>query len=644
MATTQTQKTQKHSFAAETGKVLELLTHSIYSNKEIFLRELISNANDAIDKARIASLTDTNFLWDDTDFRITIDIDPELQTLTISDNGIGMSEKQMHDNLGTIAKSGTKEFLEKLQKQKQASEHALIGQFWVGFYSAFMVADRVEVLSKSATGKQANLWSSDGSSGYTIERANKDGRWTSITLHFSEGNEEFLQDWKLRELIKKYSNYISTPIMMKEFDSRSEEEQKKQPKEYAYEKVNETTPIWKKSKTSIKDEEYETFYQSISMDFQPPLTKIHANVEGNVNYTTLLYLPQEANMLQDMRDPNKEYGPKLYVQNVLILEHAKELLPVWLRFVSGIVETSDLPLNISREMLQSNTSLDIIKKSLTKKILSELKKLRKNTPEAYAKFFSHFWPILKEGVYYEASMKEDIAEILEFETLLGDTKVSLDEYLASSTQETKGDKTIYYITGKSRNDVMASPYLEQFRKNNVDVLLLTDPIDEWLVEVLKTYKDIPLISITSNDISLTQKTEEQQQQEEKTRKEYKDVLELVKNIIGTDVLEKVELNSNLWDALGAIKTPEGGMNSQMEKMMKAMGQDVPKTKRILQLNPHNPLVIALKREFKNDIKSKKLQDIAHYAYMQALLLEWYELTDVAKFVQMTNTFAGEYLK
>jgi len=642
----------QHNFAAETGRILELLTHSIYSNKEIFLRELISNASDAIDKARLKALTDTTFLWDDTEFQIRLTIDEAAKSLMISDNGIGMTLEEMHSHLGTIAKSGTKEFLEKLQKAKEGWEHNLIGQFGVGFYSAFMVAERVEVISRSWLDTKAHRWTSDGKSGYEVAEAEKPWRGTDVILYFSEGNEELLKDWKVRELIKKYSNYIPVPVMLEEELSEEWKDEKKR----EWKQINETKAIWKKSKSEIKDEEYKDFYQSVSMDFNAPLWIVHNTVEGTVSYKSLLFVPQETNMFADMRDPNKDYGPKLYVQNVLILEHAKELLPVWLRFVSGVVETNDLPLNISREMLQSNKTLDTIKKSLIKKILSELKKVRENEPEKFWKFFSNYGTILKEGVYYEHELKESIAEVLEFSTLLEDRSISLDGYLEKLqplSQDKKEDtpmswdistKTIYYITGKSRSEVLASPYLEQFRANKVDVLLLTDAIDEWMIGVFDEYKWVKLKSVTASGIELTEKTEEEKKKEEKLEKDYKDMLELIKNTIWSEKLEKVELNGNLGDALWALRTPDGAMNPQMEKMMRAMGQAVPPIKRILELNPNNPLVKAMKKEFRADLKSQKLKDIMQYAYMQAILLEWGELDDVSQFVRLTQSFAKEYIK
>ncbi|MDA9129267.1 molecular chaperone HtpG [Candidatus Gracilibacteria bacterium] len=653
---------KQHNFEAETGRILELLTHSIYSNKEIFLRELISNASDAIDKARLKALTDTSFLGDDTHFEIKIEIDKEAKTLSVIDNGIGMTEEEIHKHIGTIAKSGTKEFLEKLEKAKEGGDHNLIGQFGVGFYSAFMVAESIDVVTRSGLDTKAHIWSSDGKSSYELEETQKEGRGTKVVLHLSEGNHELLEDWKIRELIKKYSNYVRVPVMMlEEVDKEGATQETglsgdRSQVESKWVQVNETQPIWKKSKTSIKAEEYKEFYQSVSMDFNAPLGHVHNSVEGKVSYTSLLYIPEATNAFSDMRDPAKEYGPKLYVQSVLILDHAKELLPVWLRFVSGVVETTDLPLNISREMLQSNATLETIKKSLIKKVLGELKKLRTKNPEGYKKFFENYGSILKEGVYYEQDLKQEIAEVLEFDTLLGDKKISLDEYLekmqslsldrgedSGGSGENKG-KTIYYVTGKSRAEVLASPYLAQFTENKTDVLLLTDSIDEWMIGVLDEYKEVKLKSITANDVKLKEETEEEKKKSEETGKQYKDMLELVKNTIGTDKIENVVLNKNLGDALGALKTPDGAMNPQMEKMMKAMGQPVPETKRILELNPENKLVKAMQKEFKADLKSQKLKDLTSYAYMQAILLEGGELENISDFVGMTNKFAGEYLK
>lgn len=626
--------TKKFNFEAETGRILELLTHSIYSNKEIFLRELISNASDAIDKARIKSLTDSDFLGEVTKFEIKVWADKEKNMLFIEDNGIGMTEEELHKCIWTIAKSGTKEFLEKMKKAKEDAEHSLIGQFWVGFYSAFMVADRVELETKSPFDTKSHKWISDGKSNYTVEEGQREARGTKITLFIDEANKELLEEWKIKELVKKYSNYVAFPILLEVENEEGEGKQKKE-----WEQINETKPIWQKNKAELKKEDYNKFYSEISYDFKEPLTYTHINAEGAVSYKSILFVPSEKNMFINISDPNTEYGPKLYVQNVLILDKAKDLLPVWLRFVSWVVETSDLPLNISREMLQSNTVLDTIKKNLTKKILSELKKSLENERVKYDTFLANFSQILKEWIYYDADLKEEIAAILTWDSFLENKGITLDVYIEKIKESEK--KYIYYITGKSQSEVLASPYLAQFKENGVDVLLLTDPIDVFLMQNFTKYKDIELKSITSPDIELKAESEEEKKEKEVKKREYKDLLELIKNTIGSEKIEKVELTNKIGESLAALKTPNGSITPQMEKMMKAMGQVVPKQKRIFELSQDNPIVIAMKSEFDRDLKSEKLKDMILYAYEQAILLEWGELENVAEFIKRVNTFVGK---
>ncbi len=645
--------TKKHNFEAETGRILELLTHSIYSNKEIFLRELVSNSSDAIDKARIKSLTDTNFLKAWEKFEIKISVDEKNNSIIIEDNGIWMDKDSLQKNLWTIAKSGTKEFVEKLKKAKEDSEHNLIWQFWVGFYSAFMVADKVEVDSKTNE-SEANKWISDWKTGYELKSGERKERWTTIKIFLNEANKELLSEWKIKELVKKYSNYAPTPIML-EVEEKEEKDWKEVIKGKKWEQINESKAIWKKNKSEIKPEELEEFYKSISMDFNKYLTYSHINIEWMVSYKSLLFVPMQKNMFNDLSDPNKEYWPKLYIQNVLILENAKELLPVWLRFVSWVVETTDLPLNISREMLQNNSSLEKIKKGLVKKVLAELKKSMKNDEKNYDIFLENYAKLLKEWIYYETwEQKEEIASILKFKNLEW-KNISLDEYLENFKIEKKDEKNkdenkkeeekiIYYVVWKSESEVLASPYLAQFRENNVDVLLLTDPIDSFLVQNFNEYKKAKLKSITSSDIKLKQDSKEEKEKKEEVKKDFKDFLELTKNTISADKIEKVELNENLWEAIWALKTPEWWVNPEMEKMMKAMGQPVPEQKRILELNPNTGLVKAMKAEFEKDLKSEKLSDMIKYAYNQAILLEWWELENIWEFVALTNKFASGYLK
>ncbi|MCP4523774.1 MAG: molecular chaperone HtpG [Candidatus Gracilibacteria bacterium] len=626
----------QHNFEAETGKVLELLTHSIYSNKEIFLRELISNASDAIDKARLKSLTDTDYLGENSEFKIKIERDETKNILVIEDNGTGMTEDELHNHLGTIAKSGTKEFIEKLQQAKENSENNLIGQFGVGFYSAFMVADRVEVETKSHESDKSFIWMSDGKSAYEIKEGSRTTRGTKITIFIDEVNKELLQEWKVKELIKKYSNYVGVPIQM-DVEEKDEEGKKTGTK---IEQLNDMKSIWTKSKASVKKEEYDEFYKTLSMDFNESLAHIHNNVEGVVSYKSLLYIPREKNMFVNMADPQKEFGPKLYVKNVLILDHCKDLVPVWLRFVHGVVETSDIPLNVSRELLQSNTVLEKIKKGLVKKVISELQKNLKNNTENYDIFLNNYSEQLKEGVYYESELREDIVGLVKFETLEG-KKITLDEYIENLKDKEK--KELYFIAGKSKTEVLSSPYLEQFRESKVDVVLLSDPVDHFVVQVLKEYKEFTLKSVTSSDISLTEKSDEEVKKSEELKKDFGDFLELTKNTIGSEKIEKVELNEKLGSAMGALKTPENGVDPQMEKMMKAMGQAVPAQKRILELNPNNTLVQSMKSEFATDLKSEKLGEMMKYAYQQAILLEGGELDDMSEFITLVNKFAGKYM-
>lgn len=643
-----------YNFEAETWRVLELLTHSIYSNKEIFLRELISNSSDAIDKARIKSLTDINFLGNDSDFKIFITIDKEKNTITIEDNGIWMTKDELISNLGTIAKSGTKEFLEKLEKAKENKDHNLIWQFWVGFYSSFMVADKVEVETKSPLEEKSYKWISDWKTNYQIEESNREKRWTKITLFINEANKNLVEDWKIRELVKKYSNYVSTPIMMIAYDPRTEEEKQKEPKVMDFEQINETKPIWKKDKKDITEEEYKNLYQSVSFDWNSPLFSLNTSVDWLVSYKSILFSPKEQNMYQNLADPNLDFWPKLYVQNVLILEHSKEILPTYLRFISWVIETNDLPLNISREMLQNNSTLEKIKKSLTKKLLSELQKNLKEKRSDYEIFWKNYGKILKEWIYYDYDLKEEIASTSLFKSLNTNNLISLDEYLEKAPEKKSIEKhwdheheiiskNIYYIIAKSENEAKASPFISQFKEHNTDVLIFTDAIDSFWVNNLTEYKWAKFVSITTSDVELEEKTEEQKEAEKTQNENFKSLFDFIKNTIWEEKIEEVKLNKNLWENLWALKTPKNWIDPQLEKMMRAMWQEVPTQKRILELNPKNKLVEMMKTEFEKDLKSEKLQDTIKYAYYQAILLEWWEIKNISEFVNLTNKFATKYL-
>lgn len=632
---------KQYSFEAETERLLELLTHSIYSNKEIFLRELISNASDAIDKARIKSLTDTHYLWNNINFEIKIDIDKKNWIIFIEDNGIWMTKEEVIKNIWTIAKSGTKDFLEKLKESKEAN--SLIGQFWVWFYSAFMIADNVEIETKSNDSNISIVWISKWKWTFELHEWTKTSRWSIIKLHIKETEKEFLEIWKIKELIKKYSNYISVPVMMKEWNDTDWE---KETSLSEYKQINETKAIWNKNKSEIKEEEYNEFYSQISYDFNKPLSHIHINTEWMVSYKSILFIPNEKNIFVWNDDPSKEYGPKLFVQNVLILEKAKDLLPVWLRFISWVVQTSDLPLNISREMLQSNSALDKIKKWLTKKVLEKLKYELKENTENYNKFLENFWKILKEWIYYDSDHKEEIAWIIKYNSLLQNKNITLDEYLEKVKVEKiewewelkKEWKTIYYITAKNLAEAKANPYIDQFRQKEIDVLLLTDQIDEWIVWVLQEYNGNKLISITSSNLELENQNEEAKKNFEEKSREFKDLFELLKNTIGTDKIEEVKSSSRLGENIWALTTKDWGLTPQMEKMMKAMGQNIPAQKRVLEINTQNTVVILMLEEFKKDVKSEKLQNMMKYIYEQAILLEWWELEDYRWFINRINKF------
>lgn len=618
-----------YNFEAETERLLELLTHSIYSNKEIFLRELISNASDAIDKARIKSITDVNYLWDNSKFEIKININKEEKTITIEDNGIGMTREEVIQNIWTIAKSGTKDFLEKLKDSKE--QNNLIGQFWVWFYSVFMIASKVELETKSNDSEKSIIWISEWKGKFELNEWNKQNRWTIIKIFVKEENKEFLEDWKVKELIRKYSNYVSIPIMMLETENENNKDKRK------YEQVNETTAIWNKPKSEIKEDEYNKFYSSISYDFAEPLSYIHLNTEWTVSYKSILFIPNKKNMFNSNDDASKDYWPKLYVQNVLILEHAKDLLPVWLRFIHWIVSTNDLPLNISREMLQSNPTLDKIKKSLTKKVIEKLAfELKEN--KNYDEFLENYSRFLKEGIYYETDLREKITEVLKFKTLLNDKSITLDQYLEKAESIKKDDKetkNIYYVTAKNENEAKANPYIDNFKKKWIDVLLLTDPIDEWVIQVLTEYKWNKLLSITTSELD---ETKEEKEKIEETKKEYKDLLELIKNTIWTDKLESVNISNKLGDNLWALKVKEWWLTPQMEKMMKAMWQHIHENKKILELNSEHKIMKLMSEEFKKDLKSEKLKDLILYTYEQAIILEWWELEDYKWFINRVNKF------
>jgi len=643
-------------FDADVAQLIQLVTHSIYSNTDIFLRELISNANDACQKARLLSLQDTTYLGDETNLEIKIDVDTEEKTVTITDTGIGMSREEVIEHIGTIAKSGTKAFVENLKKQaaekKKKEENNestdLIGQFGIGFYSAFMVAKKVELITK-ANGHDAVHWSSTGDGNYEITDSDKTTRGTTVILHLSDqdDNEAYADHHRLRWLIKQHSNYVPVPITMKKLENSKPIEER--------ETINEMKSLWTKRKSEIKTSEYEEFYKALTYNQEGPFDTIHIDIEGTINFKALLFIPKSPSMFESMMwggGDDKEYGPSLYVQNVLIMEKAKELLPVWLRFIQWVVETPDLSLNVSREILQSNTVLAKIQKTLVKEVLKSLTYLAKTEQDGYAWFYDHYARYLKEWVYYDGENKETIASLLRYHSLLENKAVTLDEYMTNQWLEPKKEKeasedekkdtdadtpttetwNIFYLTGKSVVEIEQSPYLEQFKTHKKDVLLMGDPLDEYITQSLTSYKWIDLKNASSPDIHLGDKKdiEKQKKETEKQEKEHKWFLDAIITHIWDTVLEKAEFTQKIGNNLAVLVTPEWQPSPQMERVMKAMGQTVPPVKRIIQINPSHPLVAS---ELNNKEPNTEL---LQYLYEQAFLIEWGELEDMAGFIKRVN--------
>jgi len=637
MSETASQQKQTLGFETEVKQLLQLMIHSLYSNKEIFLRELISNASDACDKLRFAAVENDGLYEQDPDLNIRIQFDKQARTLVISDNGIGMNRDEVIKNLGTIAKSGTKEFLANLTKEQLKDNH-LIGQFGVGFYSAFMVADKVSVLTRRA-GDPANTairWESKGEGDYTLEPAQKTTKGTEITLHMKEDAEEFLDDWRIRNIIHKYSDHISWPIIMPK--PRLEEKEDEEPKEPESETVNRAKALWTLAKSEIKDEDYQEFYKHISHDFEDPLVWSHNRVEGKQEYITLLYVPSRAPF--DLWQRDQQYGLKLYVNRVFILDKAEQFLPLYLRFIKGVVDSRDLPLNVSREMLQNHKLIDTIRSACSKKVLSLLEKLAKDEPEKYTQFWQEFGKVLKEGPAEDYANKEQIAKLLRFASTHSDKdeqNVSLEDYLGRVKE---GQEAIYYITADSFAAAKNSPHLEIFRKKGIEVLLLSDRIDEWLVTHLTEYQGKPLRSVAKGDLDLGQLEDtEEKEAQKKIEDEFAGLIKQVKEALGNEVKE-VKITHRLTSSPACVVADQHDLSIQMQRMLKAAGQEVPVSKPILELNPTHPLISRLQAE-QDDTRFKEW---SHILLDQALLAEGGQLEDPARFVQRLNKMLLEMMR
>jgi len=622
---------QTMGFQAEVKQLLQLMIHSLYSNKEIFLRELISNASDAADKLRFEAINNDALFENQSELFINVDFDKTARTISISDNGIGMSQQEAIDHLGTIAKSGTKEFFTRLSGDQQ-KDAALIGQFGVGFYSGFIVAEKITVETRRAglPADQGVRWESGGEGEFTIENISLPQRGTRIILHLREGEDEFLSAWKLKSTIRKYSDHISLPIRMKK--EEWDEEKKETVIKDELETINQASALWARSKSEITDEQYIEFYKHVSHDYQDPLSWTHNRVEGRSEYTQLLYLPKNAPF--DLWDRNKRGGIKLYVKRVFIMDDAEQLMPIYLRFVKGVIDTNDLPFNVSREILQESRDVKVIREGSTKRVLGMLEELanadEQEKKDKYADFWKEFGQVLKEGIGEDATNKDRIAKLLRFASTHNDTDaqtISFADYVARMKPEQ--DK-IYYVTADGWTAAKNSPHLEIFRKKGLEVLLLTDRVDEWMLSFLTEFEGKQLVSVAKGDLDLGKLEDEtEKKQKEETATEYKDLVEKMKTAL-SEKAQDVRITFRLTDSPACLVSGDDELSGNLLRMLKASGQAAPESKPILEINPHHPLVQRLKYE------DGKFNDWSSILFDQALLAEGGTLTDPAGFVKKLN--------
>jgi molecular chaperone HtpG len=622
---------ETRGFETEAKQLLHLMIHSLYSNKEIFLRELISNASDAADKLRFEALENDELFEGDSNLQIRVDYDKDAKTITISDNGIGMIRDEVIANLGTIAKSGTAQFLQNLSGD-QKKDSQLIGQFGVGFYSSFIVADRVEVLTRraGAPADEAVRWESSGEADYTLEAAEKAGRGTTITLHLKKGEEDFADGWRLRSIIKKYSDHISLPIVMtKESYSqdKSDDELADEPQD---ETVNRATALWTRSRSDVSDEEYKEFYKHISHDFSDPMDWSHNRVEGKLDYTSLLYIPTRAPF--DLYNREASRGLKLYVQRTFIMDDAEQFLPMYLRFIKGVVDSNDLSLNVSREILQKDPNIDSMRGALTKRVLDMLEKLAKKKPEDYAKFWQEFGQVLKEGPAEDYGNREKIAKLLRFSSTHTDKPEQdqlLDDYVARMQQ---GQDKIYYIAADNFKTAKNSPHLEVFRKKGIEVLLLSDRVDDWLMGHLQEFDGKQLQDVGKGELDLgSLDSDDDKKAHEKTEEQFKQLTERMQNILKDDV-ETVRVTHRLTESPACLVVGEHDMGAQMRRLLESAGQKVPESKPTIEINPEHPLVQKLDKES----DESRFEDLARILFEQAQLAEGGSLHDPADYVSRLN--------
>ena len=608
-------------FQTEVRQLLKLMIHSLYSNKEIFLRELVSNASDACDKLRFEALGDDALYEDDAELRVRITVDQDAGTLSVEDNGIGMSREEVIENLGTIAKSGTRQFFESLTGD-QAADAQLIGQFGVGFYSAFIVADTVTVETRrGGLGPEHGVrWVSAGEGDFTLETIDRAQRGTRVTLHLREEEKEFLEPFRLRSIVKKYSDHIALPIEMKSMEEDKDE----------FERVNDASALWSRPKSEISDEEYREFYKHVAHDFEDPLAWVHNRVEGKQSYTTLFYIPQRAPF--DLWDRERRHGVKLYVRRVFIMDDAEHLMPHYLRFVRGVVDSDDLPLNVSREILQHNKLIDSIRAGSVKKVLGLLENLAKNEPEKYAQVWQNFGEVLKEGPAEDVANRERIAKLLRFASTHTDSDeqtVSLEDYIGRMKE---GQDKIYCLTAETFAAAKHSPHLEVFRKKGIEVLLLSDRVDEWMTSHLTEFDGKPLVSIAKGDLDLGALDDEADKEQIKAAEdEFKPIIEHMQQVLG-DQVKEVRVSHRLTDSPACLVLESHEMAAHLQRILKQSGHDLPDSKPILEINPGHPILKLLKAEQDED----RFSDLTYILFDQSMLAEGGQLKDPATFVGRLN--------
>ena len=620
---------EKMEFKTEVKELLDLMIHSLYSHKEIFLRELISNASDAIDKARFESLTNTGILENTGAWKIKIIVDKAAGTLAVSDNGMGMTHDEVIAELGTIAHSGTKDFLRALQSKELKDKPELIGQFGVGFYSSFMVADKVTVVTRKATEKtkKAVKWESAADGSFTIDETEKELAGTDVILHLKTDDKNYLNEWEIRSIIKKYSDYIEHPVVMDvEREKEDPQDKNKKIKVAEEETMNAGKAIWLRDPSEVKTEEYNEFYKHISHDFGDPAKVIHYRAEGTSEFTALLFVPAKAPYGILYRD--YKIGPTLYVKRVQIMDHCEQLIPEYLRFVKGVVDSSDLPLNVSREILQNNKHVEVIKKNITKKVLDTLSDMKKNAYDSYVAFHKEFGRVLKEGIHFDFSRKEQIADLLLFPSTKTEAgKLTTFEDYYKNMPIAQGE--IYYITGRPDENVLQSPYLEAFREKGYEVLIMTDDIDDVIMSSLQEYKGKKIKSVIKGDISLDTTGDKEK---EKSKEKFEKLLTLIKEQL-KDEVKDVRVSGRLKDSACCLVADEGGLDPQMEKLLKSMGQEVPSDKRILEINPGHQIFGAMNDLLAQGHREDVLKEYIDLLYNQALLLEGSKVKDPAAFAK-----------